>query len=603
MPSRSAPLLALLTPILWGGLGVDISGANVAHAADVHRPPAHTAPAAPPSGATTLSPVDSSDYLVALQAARLDDHAEAARRFAAALAVDPRDAALTRQAFIQSALAGTPDAPALARAMSGHPEERTIVTAFVLGNSAILKQDWSTAAETFATMPKDALTRLLEPFLHAWSLAGASKADAAIQLLAGPGRAASPMTPFYIIHAGLIASVTGDKARAEQLFRQATTQTTGDDLLLARARANLLWQDGHGLEGRALLRRLTDAPTPLALASADLQEAITAPPVTTIPEGAAYAYVMGAYVLRQQAAHVGQADAEKQIDAAAGMMLSMALSLDPHLSVARLMLSEVEENSDHKDIALQVLRGVEPTDPLIRVARYRTALLQDALGDPVDARRELEDLEKGQPGQILICRALAMLLFEQKDWAGSAAAYDRAIASAKAAHLADWTLLFGRAAAYERAGDWTRSEADLQEARKLMPDEPLILNFLGYGWVQRGLHKDEAISMLQRAASLDPDDAAIRDSLGWALLENHQTQEGATLLEHAAEQTPLDPEVNYHLGVAYWRLGRKTEAIDQWNVALGLKPEPDDLQRIRKALSDAGAPASSAAASTATNGG
>ncbi|BCI68417.1 hypothetical protein AAJCM20276_30410 [Acetobacter aceti] len=531
-----------------------------------------------------FAPIDTPDFLVGLIAARANDYATAAQAYSAALAKDPNNMDLLRQAFSEAALAGAPNAVDLARQTLAKAGGRSILTAFVLGNDAVLHDRWKEASEAYQSMPSDALTNILSPLLQAWCLAGEKKYTDAIALLTSSKHSTSPAAPFYVGHAALIALLAGDTGQAKTLFDKANQLFPASDLLINRARANLLWQTGHQSEARDLLRAATGSDTVLSLAEPELQAAIDTPPVPTARDGVAHAYVLVAFILRQQALHAPEVDSMQQINIASAMMLRMALTLDPTLAIARLMLSEIEESLGHKDIAIAVLQDLPDTNPLIRVAQYRVAMLEDQLGNHADARAKLERLAHDAPNLVLPIRSLGTILSESKDWPAAIDAFNKAITNARASQTLDWTLLFERAAAYERTNNWPKAEADLQEARKMVPDEPLLLNFLGYGWAQRGLHLTEATELLKRALALDPDDAAIRDSLGWVLLRSGDLPRGAEMIEKAAEQTPLDPEVNYHLGVAYWDLGRKSEAIDQWNVALGLKPEPDDLQRIQSAL-------------------
>ncbi len=595
MSSRPVLPVLLLTSLLCGPLipsGQASAGAVFRLAAVTGKTTAGGGTSVTPASAATTAPklpvspdpVDAPDFLVGLIAARSDDYATAARAFSSALTRNPHDPEIARQAFTQSALAGDPNAVVLARESVKHPGGRTVLTAFVIGNDAALHGRWEEAASAYRVMPNDALTRILAPLLQAWCLAGEHKGTDAVRLLTEPAVSASPAMPFYLVHAGLIASLSGDTVLAGRLYDDAWHQMPGRDLLLTRARGNWLWQSGRQTEARDLMRQMTSSDTALSIAAPELQAALTTPPVTSAVQGLAHAYLLVAFLMHQQAQHAPEGEGAQQINVASAMMLRMALTLDPQMAISRLMLAEIEQDLGHKDVAATVLSGISPADPLIRVARYRRALLDDALGNTAAARKTLEALAHDEPGQVLPSRALGTLLFEQKDWPGAITAFSHAIEAARAAHTLEWTLLFERAAAWERTGDWAKAEADLQEARKMVPDEPLLLNFLGYGWIQRGMHEKDAITLLERALSLDPDDGAIRDSLGWALIRTGNLKKGSELLEQAAEQTPLDPEVNYHLGVAYWDLGRKSEAIDQWNVALGLKPEPDDLIRLRKAL-------------------
>ena len=114
----------------------------------------------------------------------------------------------------------------------------------------------------------------------------------------------------------------------------------------------------------------------------------------------------------------------------------------------------------------------------------------------------------------------------------------------------------------------------------LYPDQPLVLNYLGYSWVDRGVHLDDAFKMLRQAVSLRPEDGYIVDSLGWAHFKLGDYDEAVKDLERAIELKPSDPTVNDHLGDAYWRVGRKLEAQFQWNHARDLNPDPEDLPNI-----------------------
>ena len=141
----------------------------------------------------------------------------------------------------------------------------------------------------------------------------------------------------------------------------------------------------------------------------------------------------------------------------------------------------------------------------------------------------------------------------------------------------NWTLFYFRGICYERSKQWPKAEADFKKALELNPDQPLVLNYLGYSWVDQGLNLDEAFKMLRRAVELQPNDGYIVDSLGWAHFKLGQYQEAAQTLEKAIDLKPADPVVNDHLGDAYWRINRRTEAHFQWNHARDMGPEPEDL--------------------------
>jgi tetratricopeptide (TPR) repeat protein len=166
------------------------------------------------------------------------------------------------------------------------------------------------------------------------------------------------------------------------------------------------------------------------------------------------------------------------------------------------------------------------------------------------------------------------------------AAYDRAIARVASPERRHWLLFYARGIACERSDRWPCAEADFKRALDLMPEQPDVLNYLAYSWVDRGLaeHYDRALAMLQRAVELRPNSGHIIDSLAWALYKLGRYAQAVPLLERAVELLPQEAVILDHLGDAYWRVGRRLEARYQWQRALGAKPEPDLKPQLERKL-------------------
>ncbi len=192
--------------------------------------------------------------------------------------------------------------------------------------------------------------------------------------------------------------------------------------------------------------------------------------------------------------------------------------------------------------------------------------------------------------------ALADLQRSRKNFLDSADAYGRVLALSGSGEKSQWAVHYFRGVDYERAKQWEKAETDFKTALDLYPEQPLVLNYLGYSWIDQGIHLDEAFKMLRRAVELQPEDGYIVDSLGWAHYKLGHYDEAVKLLERAIELKPGDPVINDHLGDAYWRVGRKLDATFQWNHARDLNPDPDDLpkilSKIDKGLPDASPPTS-----------
>ncbi|MEL7543455.1 MAG: tetratricopeptide repeat protein [Pseudomonadota bacterium] len=171
-----------------------------------------------------------------------------------------------------------------------------------------------------------------------------------------------------------------------------------------------------------------------------------------------------------------------------------------------------------------------------------------------------------------------------KKFEQAAETYSRAIALIDRPKQRHWRYFYSRGVSYERMKDWPRAEADLKRALELNPDEPLILNYLGYSWVDQNLFLDEALAMIRKAVKIKPDDGYFVDSLGWAYYRQGKYEEATKYLERAVELRPEDPTINDHLGDAYWHVGRLTEARFQWRQALSFEPEKKDAAIIRRKL-------------------
>jgi Flp pilus assembly protein TadD len=168
---------------------------------------------------------------------------------------------------------------------------------------------------------------------------------------------------------------------------------------------------------------------------------------------------------------------------------------------------------------------------------------------------------------------------------------------------ANWSLFYYRGIGYERTKQWPKAEADFKKALELYPDQPSVLNYLGYSWVDQGVHLDDGMAMIKKAVDQRPDDGYIVDSLGWAHYKLGQYDDAVKQLERAVTLKPSDPTINDHLGDAYWRSGRKLEATFQWKHARDAKPEPDELEKINAKLKDGLKDDTKAAAEVQKSGG
>jgi Flp pilus assembly protein TadD len=229
---------------------------------------------------------------------------------------------------------------------------------------------------------------------------------------------------------------------------------------------------------------------------------------------------------------------------------------------------------------------VSAKSPLKRVAELQLGLNLAELKRTDEAVKHLKVLLDQQPDDMRAYLALGGVHAGVDDFKSAAAIYDRAVERLKKPTRADWSIFYQRGIAYERLKQWPKAEPNFKQALELFPNQPQVLNYLGYSWIDMNINLEEGLGMIKKAVELRPSDGFIIDSLGWGYYRLGRYDEAVTELERAVTLQPADPVLNDHLGDAYWRVGRKLEATFQWAHARDLKPDPDVLATVMEKLTN-----------------
>ncbi|MBI3704248.1 MAG: tetratricopeptide repeat protein, partial [Rhizobiales bacterium] len=264
--------------------------------------------------------------------------------------------------------------------------------------------------------------------------------------------------------------------------------------------------------------------------------------------------------------------------------LQLSLHLAPSHPLALLSLADLYESLKKPALAIKVYERIPAISPLHRNAAIQMAANLDALERADEAEKQLDALIKQHPDDQEAIMALGNVLRGHKKFAECADVYSKAIATIATPEKANWVSYYFRGICNERSKQWPKAEADLKKALELFPDQPHVLNYLGYSWIDQGINLDGGMDMIKRAVQQRPDDGYIVDSLGWAYYRVGNFEEAVKNLERAIELKPEDPTINDHLGDAYWRVGRVLEAKFQWAHARDLKPDPEELPKIEEKL-------------------
>jgi tetratricopeptide (TPR) repeat protein len=503
-------------------------------------------PATPRTGAY-------SDYLVARIANARADHAAAADSYFSALARAPGDAALVEGAVIASLAAGDIGRARRAARLSA-PERAPAYANIVRAAEALAARDWRGAERRLALVEGAAGEELVARMLAVWVRVGAGGSeDGAVDLLSLT--AIRPYGALFGYQHAMALDYAGQQEEA--LTAYAAARRGGMALPLGvEAHADLLARRGQRAEAAALLGAdRADAVLTSALARLEAGGRPAERPLTPA-RGAAIGLTGLAAIFQREGDATG-----------ALAVLTLARSMAPELDAAHLAYGQMQTDLGHFESARAAFAGIAATSPHAAAARSAEvwALLDtgDAAGALTLARAHAEG------GEIQAQRTLAALHSAQGRYSEAEPLYTALIERAPQ----DWRLPFARGLAREKLGRWPEAEADLRQALELSPDQPDVLNSLGYALADRGERLEEALAMLERAVELRPMSGAVIDSLGWAHYRLGNYARALDVLEHAVALEPGHATLNDHLGDAYWRVGRRTEARFQWRRALGQGPE------------------------------
>jgi tetratricopeptide (TPR) repeat protein len=517
----------------------------------------------------------SGSYLAARHAGRQRDAAIEAVYYRAALKRDPKNGELLDRTFLSLLVGGNVDEAVKYAERVGAADKNDRVSRLVTGVHAIKQKQYAAARRDLAQSIRGPITDLTATLLTAWAMTGAGDskgAVASIDKLAGPDWYAI----FKDLHAGMIYDLANNQPEAGKRLAHAY-KLDSSALRVVEAYGSWLSRNNSPKEAREVFVAFDKVLPrhPLVIEAMDKLKAGEKLPalVTTTQAGAAEAlYGLGASLGRRGGEDLGL------------VYLQLSLYLAPNHPLALLSLADLYESLKKPELAINVYERIPTSSPLYRNAAIQMAANLDALERASEAEKQLDVLIKQHPDDLEAIMALGNILRGHKKFAECADAYSKGVATIGTPDKANWVVFYFRGICYERSKQWPKAETDLKKALELFPDQPHVLNYLGYSWIDQGINLDEGMGMIKRSVQQRPDDGYIVDSLGWAYYRTGNYEEATKQLERAIELKPEDPTINDHLGDAYWRIGRELEARFQWAHARDLKPDPDDLPKIEEKL-------------------
>jgi tetratricopeptide (TPR) repeat protein len=518
------------------------------------------------------------NFLAARHAREMNDNTAAANYYLRALREDPNSALLTQGAFIALIADGrVGEAVTLSPALRQlNPSE--YLPRMTQASALMLARDYDAVLRLVAEGPTGGIHAAFNPLLSAFAHAGKGEADQAIASLQKLER--HPLLSGVYAHLKpILLDVLNQPEPTEAAYREAIEGRERAGTRQIDGFARFLERQGRIAEARRLLEEQMvfnpDNPVLIhALRRVNTKRSLpTDPLVGNAVEGMAEAMFASASAL-------GRSDGGDLAE----LHLQLALFMRPDLDDARMLLGDIYESRNRFDQALAMYARVSANSAYAESAQLRQAWCINELGRNDEAVRILRRMASADTASPRALLTLADMYRQMERWPEAAREYTAALERIPRLEARHWTIMFGRGVAYERSKQFDKGEADMLKALELQPDQPLVLNYLGYSWVDMHRNIERATRMIERAVQLRPNDGAIVDSLGWALYRLGRYAEAVVQLERAVELKGGDPVITDHLGDAYWRVGRQEEARFQWRRALGLKPEQELALQVQRKL-------------------
>lgn len=518
-------------------------------------------------------------YLAGRQASYSSDFEVAARYYVRALAQDQDNPILMENVVLAQLAMGRIDA---AVPVAEYMEDLGLtsqVAHMVVVSNLISQGDFETL------LTRDPTTKgigpLVDGLLMGWAHLGAGSVAKALEQFDVVSEQ-NGLRGFALFHKAMALASVGDFEGAEAMFSDEQGGLSMVSRRAAMARAEILSQLERNEDAVAMLEQAFGGAVDPGLSEVvdrlNAGEQIPFTHVKSVQDGMAEVFFS-----------IGQALNGEAADDYALIYARVAGYLRPDHVDAVLLSAALLDELGQYDLAVATYKRIPRDSPDYHAAELGRAEALRRAAKPDAAIEVLEQLALDHPDLPRVHSALGDLQRQQEQYGAAVEAYDRALELSDAEAPSKWFLLYARGISHERLKHWEQAEADFRSALELNPDQPQVLNYLGYSLVEKQVKLDEALSMIERAVQARPDSGYIVDSLGWVLFRLGRYDEAVGYMETAVELMPVDAVVNDHLGDVYWAVGRNREAEFQWKRALSFI-EPDDTDseadpdRIRRKL-------------------
>ena len=518
----------------------------------------------------------SGNYLAGRYARRDNDSRMASINFKLARLKDPNDIRLIREAFLSELRLGNVEEAA---ELAEHSIKLDAISPFmmlVIGLREAKSGDWEKANDAFGKLPQSQLNQILSPLILGWTSIAKGKLDLGVTSFSK----ISEKEGFEILgllHLGLGYQIAGEVQKADAAFEKALLHDTVPPDRLKISTAAHYARSARLAQARKMVKRLTKNDVDATVLNTILEEKTTLLNkevfITNAADGLAEALF-----------DISQALKNDLTDELAIIFARLSLYMRPEFTPADILLGEMLNRNGKHHQAITHFSKIKAKSAYFLFAQFNLATTLQNIEKTEDAVSLLENIIQNNPEEYRPYIHIGDLKRSLKKWGEAIKAYSRALQLKTSTENSDWILYYSRGIAYEQSKNWDQAEADFLKALELSPNQPFVMNYLGYAWAEQGIKLTEANELIVKAVEQRPRDGYIADSLGWVLYQSGDYKRAVPELERAVQLRPNDATINDHLGDAYWKVGRKLEARFQWDKAKSMKLDASHLESINQKL-------------------
>jgi tetratricopeptide (TPR) repeat protein len=420
---------------------------------------------------------------------------------------------------------------------------------------AFKAKNWDRVQTLLQDLRGDGFGQYVQPLVQVWLLAGQGQTTESLAALDKSSRANPSFRSLFALHRALILDMTDQPMQAEKAYQQLLEQHFS--LRNALMAADYFHRQGNKKAVDTIAKQIQDK-TALPFDVKDLASGLNKKNATRNAEqGFANILFDLATVLQQE-----------NSSRLALLYARIAEPSLPEQMMFPVLMGDIYMDMRDYPKARSFYKSVSRHSIFHAVSQLRLADSYAVQGDMIEALNILSPLKAHPVLQRQVITQMADLLRTAKQYDEAVSYYTQIIDTLEKPKKSDWALFYARGICYESIGQWKKAEADLTQSLKLNPNQPEVLNYLGYSWADQGNNLEKAYDYIVKAHQYAPQDPYIIDSVGWILYRMGYFKDAVPYLEESVQYLPADAVINDHLGDAYWQVGRKQEARFQWERAL-----------------------------------